>query len=305
VQLLDPTIDLVFKLMLTREPLLLQHMLQGILAKPVGTPTIVNPGVPGDLARNKKIIMDVRVSLPDGSRANLEMQKRSPRSLPSRLVFYGAREIANQLARGDDYRKLRPTTVAAWLVKPLFPKLGLHPIFELRDRYTNTLLSDQLAIHLLQLPRPTRRSSLSLPPATGYDAQVERWARFLTARDAGELDELAAEDPIMTLAKNTLVQLSQDPELHWLARDREIGEWLYDNDLAVSRADGEAAGESRGESRGLVKGQAKLLLKQLGLRFGPPSAAVRAHIEAATAEQLDTWAERVLTARSIDEVLAS
>jgi hypothetical protein len=150
---------------------------------------------------------------------------------------------------------------------------------------------------------------LSLPPATGYDAQVERWARFLTARDDGELERLAAEDPIMTLAKDTLVQLSQDPELHWLARDREIGEWLYDNDLAVSRADGEAAGEargeSRGESRGLVKGQANLLLKQLGLRFGPPSAATRAHVESATAEQLDTWAERVLTAQSIDEVLAS
>jgi predicted transposase/invertase (TIGR01784 family) len=289
---LDPTNDLVFKLMLTREPLLLQHMLQGILAKPVGMPTIVNPGIPGDLARNKKIIMDVRVSLPDGSRANLEMQKRSPRSLPSRLVFYAAREIANQLARGDDYRKLRPTTVAAWLVEPLFPKLDLHPIFELRDRYTNTLLSDQLAIHLLQLSQPAQRSSLSRPPATGYDARVERWARFLTARNDTQRSQLAMEDPIMTLAKDTLEQLSQDPETHWLARDREIGEWLYDNDLAVSRADGESVG------------QAKLLLKLLGLRFGPPSAAIRAYVEAATAEQLDTWAERVLTAQSLEEVLA-
>jgi hypothetical protein len=73
--------------------------------------------------------------------------------------------------------------------------------------------------------------------------------------------QLATENPIMTLAKDTLEQLSQDPETHWLARDREIGEWLYDNDLAVSRADGEAAGESRA----LVKGQANLLLKLLGL----------------------------------------
>jgi hypothetical protein len=46
------------------------------------------------------------------------------------------------------------------------------------------------------------------------------------------------------------------------------------------------------------------VLKQLGLRFGPLSDATRALVEAATIEQLDTWAERILTARTLDDVLA-
>lgn len=98
--LLDPTNDLVFKLMLTREPVPLHDMLHGILAEPIGTPTIVDPGIPGDLARNKKIIVDARVSLPDGSRANVEMQNETTRVLPSRLVFYAARDTADHLSRG-------------------------------------------------------------------------------------------------------------------------------------------------------------------------------------------------------------
>jgi hypothetical protein len=62
-------------------------------------------------------------------------------------------------------------------------------------------------------------------------------------------------------------------------------------DLAISRAEGEA------------KGRAELLLKLLGLRFGPPSAATRARVETATSDQLDAWAERVLTAQTLDDVL--
>jgi len=77
----------------------------------------------------------------------------------------------------------------------------LHSVFELRDRYTNTRLTDQLAIHLLQL------SSLSRAPAIGYDAIVQRWARFLLA-DPSDLCQLAAEDSIMSIAKATLEDLS-------------------------------------------------------------------------------------------------
>jgi hypothetical protein len=53
-----------------------------------------------------------------------------------------------------------------------------------------------------------------------------------------------------------------------------------------------------------AKGEAKLLLKQLGLRFGPPSEPIRARVEAATPDRLDTWAERLLKAATLDEVFA-
>ncbi len=90
------------------------------------------------------------------------------------------------------------------------------PAFELRELHTHARFGDQLAIHVLQL------SSLSSAHVDdqGYTVAVKRWARLLMAHDDAELDRLASEDPIMSTAKQTLEQLSQDPTTHRLARER-------------------------------------------------------------------------------------
>ena len=135
-------------------------------------------------------------------------------------------------------------------------------------------------------------SALRPSPAPDEDARVHRWARFLTASSDAELDQLASEDPIMSLAKQTLEALSQDPATHRLVREREEAIKLYRIDLVTSKAEG------------LLEGKAELLLKLLAIRFGPLPEPTRARITAATTEQIDTWAERMLTASTLDEVLA-
>ncbi len=287
---LDPTLDLVFKLLLTREPALLIDMLEGILAKPIGKIRILNPEIPGELTSDKTIVLDIRVELVDGSRVDVEMQIRPHPHLASRIVYYAARDYADQLQRGDEYHLLTPTIVVVWVVEPLFADLDrFHSIFELRERHTHMRFSDQLTIHLLQL-----RSTLP-PNPTGYHARIDRWARFLVARTNADLAQLASEDPIMATAKQTLDQLSQDPAARRLARDRADA-IFYKMDLIAS--------EARGRLVGKTEGEARLLLKQLGLRFSDPSEAVRTRVETATPEQLDLWAERVLTAKTLDEVFA-
>jgi len=292
---LDPTLDVVFKLMLCREPALLRDMLECTLARPVVSAGILNPSLLGDRVRDKQVHLDVRTALDDGSRADLEMQRRSVRSLVPRLLIYGARDYAAQLVRGEDYSRLTPTRVIAWLGEPLpDPPLDrLHSIFELRERHTHVLLSDHLSFHLLQL---SNAPSLPQPEVTGYAAQVERWARFFTARDEAALAQLAAEDPTMHLATQTLEELSQDPEACRLALERAQELALYRYDLATSRDEGREEGR-----RGAL---AETLLKFLDQRFGQPPAVVQALVRAATAQQLDAWLGRVLTARSVDEIFA-
>lgn len=282
VDLLDPKNDIVFKLLLTGEPALLADMLEAILGRPIRDVGILNPGLPGELPRDKQIVLDIRVLLDDGSRADVEMQVRPFPTFPSRLVYYGARDYGRQLRRGDRYDQLTPTVSIAWVVDPLFPELDrLHAIFELRERHTHVLLSDQLQFHVLQL------SALSPEGlASGYaDPRVERWARFLMG-DAAELERLASEDPIMALAKQNLERLSQDPETRESARAREDSVAMYHMHLAASRAEGKA----------------ELLLKLLELRFGPVPPEVRARVERAIHRLLDRWAERVLTAATLEEV---
>ncbi len=47
-----------------------------------------------------------------------------------------------------------------------------------------------------------------------------------------------------------------------------------------------------------------LLTRQLTRRFGPLPAEVTARMEDADTETLETWAERLLDARTLDEVFA-
>ena len=63
-------------------------------------------------------------------------------------------------------------------------------------------------------------------------------------------------------------------------------------------------GRVEGRAEGVTQGRVELVLKQLQLRFGELPADVRARVEAASIEDLDLWAERVLTATELDAVFA-
>jgi hypothetical protein len=55
---------------------------------------------------------------------------------------------------------------------------------------------------------------------------------------------------------------------------------------------------------GKAQGLATALLRQLGRRFGPLSAAVDARVRTADPAALEGWLDRVLDARTLDDVFA-
>ncbi|MCX4245889.1 DUF4351 domain-containing protein [Paraliomyxa miuraensis] len=169
----------------------------------------------------------------------------------------------------------------------------LHTVLEVEERHGRTALWDELSIHLLQLGAPPRPALLE-GQGSDYDGVVERWARFFTCfDDEVELQRLAAEDPMMALAKQTLEEISQDPETRRRAREREDEIKLDELERRASR------------KAAMAEGKVELILKLLTKRFGSVPLAARARVEAAASEQLDAWAERVLTASTLDDVLAS
>ena len=58
-----------------------------------------------------------------------------------------------------------------------------------------------------------------------------------------------------------------------------------------------------GEERGEQRGAANLLLRQIERRFGPPDEATRERIRASDPDTLLNWSERILDAKTLDEVL--
>ena len=57
-----------------------------------------------------------------------------------------------------------------------------------------------------------------------------------------------------------------------------------------------------GLERGVLRGERAVLERQLRHRFGPLSAAVVERLERASTDDLETWADNVLDARTLDGV---
>jgi flagellar biosynthesis/type III secretory pathway protein FliH len=70
-----------------------------------------------------------------------------------------------------------------------------------------------------------------------------------------------------------------------------------------ARAEGHAKGRVEGRVEGLTEGQARILLKQLKVRFGALPASVERRVRRATAAERERWAGRLLRARTLAEVL--
>jgi hypothetical protein len=61
---------------------------------------------------------------------------------------------------------------------------------------------------------------------------------------------------------------------------------------------------AEGEARGQARGRADALVQLLALKFGPLPQAALDTVYAAAADQLETWTARVLTADTLEAVLA-
>jgi hypothetical protein len=98
---LDPKRDIVFKLLLSapgNEPLL-AALIEAVvdLPAPIAGLTVLNPGVPRDLAAHKAIVLDVHLRCADGTLLDIEMETRPRAVLPQRVLYCWSRVYAGQL----------------------------------------------------------------------------------------------------------------------------------------------------------------------------------------------------------------
>ncbi|MGC8718931.1 MAG: hypothetical protein ACP5TY_02845 [Thermodesulforhabdaceae bacterium] len=70
------------------------------------------------------------------------------------------------------------------------------------------------------------------------------------------------------------------------------------------RLKGIEEGLEKGKIKGLIEGKVKVLKRQLSKRFGLDilPSHIEARLQNATEEELDIYAERILEAKTIDEV---
>lgn len=100
MRLLDPKIDVVFKLLFAapRHESLLIAFLTAVLKPDVAitSAVVLNPEIPKDFTREKGVFLNVRVRLSDGQLVDLEMQARDEPAFRERMLYRKRAERAHR-----------------------------------------------------------------------------------------------------------------------------------------------------------------------------------------------------------------
>lgn len=191
---IDPRIDIAFKKVFGSEPWrdLTASLINAVLEPPppqlVVDVELLNPYSEKMALDDKVSILDIKVRDDQGRLYNLEMQMLATASLVQRLLYYWSKIYSQELAVGDDYTRLRPTISICFVNGILFRDWPEHHTrFRLLDATGRLCLTDDLVVHLIELPKFTRTLAELREP-------LDFWLYFL--KNGGELDADALPDAL-------------------------------------------------------------------------------------------------------------
>ena len=208
---IDPTVDYAFRRIFGREvnQISLIALINAVLQEPpehcVTALEIRNPFQDKDFLEDKLSVLDIKARDASGRQFNVEMQMLASEIFRHRALYYWARHHQSQLPEGAEYGTMRPTIMICFVSTRLFPKQPpWHTTFELRERKSGILFSDQSAIHVLELPKFTKAiHEVSTP--------LERWMYSLCHGAELDPDKLSAEleDPAIRHALGEMQMMTQ------------------------------------------------------------------------------------------------
>jgi predicted transposase/invertase (TIGR01784 family) len=286
-----PTSDIFIKYLFGKEehkPLLLDFI--NAVQKNADFPlirdlVIKNPFNIKTTVMEKETILDIKAVAENGQTYNIEVQTTGNGVFKHRSLYYWARLYQSQLDEGNRYDKLCPVICINILDFTLFGlKDKFHLYFMLREMTDPSLiLTNHLVIHYLELPGFTDY---------GMNKELDQWMYYLKYEGGMEenmtLKTLFEDNPRLAEAHEKYLSFTQDEELRDAYEARM--KWIRDYNSGMYAAREE--------------GRQSMILRLLTKRFGSIVLApeYQERLRNSTSEQLDSWAEKLLDAKSIEDV---
>ena len=203
---------------------------------------IENPAVGNYYADEKQGILDIKLTLRDGQKVNIEMQNLWEPHYEKRTYFYWASRYLEKFEPGKAYQYLA-RCVSIHILGERFPLTEeLHSIYRVMNVKTFQPFSDDLEFHFLDLTK--------LKPKQD-DSELEQWLKFIETNDKAVREELGRRNAVMQYANEVMNQFYADKQerLNYEAAVR------YESDRATLWEAGVDKGILIGEKRGLQRGE--------------------------------------------------
>ena len=260
--LLTPKLDLVFKMLFTKDDDLLTDLLNAVLnlsaEKRICTVKVLNPAILPETVRQKYIILDIRATDESDRQYDIEMQVRKYSFYPKRTLYYVCKMYADQLKTGDEYDRLKPVIGIHFLDYEQFPDYDdFQFCFQLRDlRHPKLTLTEDMTLYLFELPVFDEQMC-----KTDKLAKLEEWLWFFchAHEEKEEIMRTHYANPKIQKAFDMLETLSADENVRILAEERakaltnEIS--IIGSERRSARREGERIGIEKGKKIGIENGQ--------------------------------------------------
>ena len=261
MELLKPTNDYVFKRIFgqNKNSDLLKDLLQAIL--PNWNIQSVKPKqevqLETDFITDKICRLDILATLNDGTNVDIEMQMANCNDTEARALFYTTREYHHSLQTGEQYIEI-PKSIGIWISKfNVFKDDGpFHEIVRLKRDYENTIFTDKMEIHFLQLPKFKKKCKR-------ISNKLEEWLTFISFENVEELKMI--ENEKIKKAEEELEYLSGDEAERRIAWLRETAELDRKFAMTAARDQGKAEGRAEGRAESMKIVAKKLLAKNMDI----------------------------------------
>ena len=261
--LLDPKIDFIFKNIFGNKTSsnILISLLNAVLGykkdgKKITEITIDDSFIKKENIDDKFAILDIKATLNDGTRVNIEMQIVDQYDMKKRSLYYLSRLYSEQLKQGDEYRKLNGAIGINILNFNLLNNDRYHNHYLFKENETNEIYTDLMQIHIIELPKFNKKPS-------EIKDELESWVEFLKEPSVEVVDMLSKKVPEIIEAFEVLKVVSSNEETR---RDAEIRiKAMSDkaSSLAGAKEEGIQQGLQQGLQQGTIQGKLEIILNML------------------------------------------
>ena len=237
---------------------LLINLLEGILERKITKIEITKDASLEKQAEKEKLgIMDIKALIDDIEIVNIEIQVRNQNNMIERSLFYWAGLYRESLEKGENYNRIKKTIGIRLLEYNIFDTGVFHEIGRIKRDYENTILTDKLELHFIQMPK-------YLKAENKYETKLGQWLALLS-NEKGELEkamkenkkELKETQKCIKEAEKELEYLTGDEEAKRIAFLRE----KYIRDEATNLYWAKEEGKQEGKQEGIEE-TAKEMLKE-------------------------------------------